>query len=144
MTLAQNMMFGVHICEGWNLPCNEPLNDDWMFSSFFVLLYFRYDDKKWDIWTFIDFTNFLFNNIPTGLKLGITYLPSVFLSIRTTDAFFVLFVKVVVLILMLAIDSGSAKTSDTNLTSLVVMRCPIWYHLYNLKNVKNTHGGLLI
>ena len=22
------------------------------------------------------------------------------------------------------------------------MRCAIWYHLYNLKNVKNTHEGL--
>ena len=25
-----------------------------------------------------------------------------------------------------------------------VMRCAIWYHVYNLKNVKNTHGGLLL
>ena len=24
------------------------------------------------------------------------------------------------------------------------MRCAICYHLYNLKNVKNTHGGVLI
>ena len=24
------------------------------------------------------------------------------------------------------------------------MRCAIWYHLYNLKNVKNNHGGVLI
>ena len=24
------------------------------------------------------------------------------------------------------------------------MRCAIWYHLYNVKNVKNTHGGVLI
>ena len=24
------------------------------------------------------------------------------------------------------------------------MRCAIWYHLCNLKNVKNTHGGVLI
>ena len=24
------------------------------------------------------------------------------------------------------------------------MRCEIWYHLYNFKNVKNTHGGVLI
>ena len=24
------------------------------------------------------------------------------------------------------------------------MRCAIWYHLDNLKNVKNTHRGLLI
>ena len=25
-----------------------------------------------------------------------------------------------------------------------VVRCTIWYHLYNFKNVKNTHGGVLI
>ena len=24
------------------------------------------------------------------------------------------------------------------------MRCAIWYHLYNLKNVKNNHGGVLL
>ena len=24
------------------------------------------------------------------------------------------------------------------------MRCAIWYHLHNLKNVKNTHGGVSI
>ena len=27
---------------------------------------------------------------------------------------------------------------------IVVMRCAIWYHLYNLKTVKNTHGGMLL
>ena len=25
-----------------------------------------------------------------------------------------------------------------------VMRYAIWYHLYNFKNVKHTHGGVLI
>ena len=25
-----------------------------------------------------------------------------------------------------------------------VMRCAIWYRLYNLKNVKKTHGGVLL
>ena len=25
-----------------------------------------------------------------------------------------------------------------------VVRCAILYHLYNLKNVKNTHGGVLL
>ena len=25
-----------------------------------------------------------------------------------------------------------------------VMLCPIWHHLYILKNVKNTHGGVLL
>ena len=24
------------------------------------------------------------------------------------------------------------------------MRCTIWYHLYNLKNMKNTHGGVFL
>ena len=28
--------------------------------------------------------------------------------------------------------------------SIRVMPCAIWYHLCNLKNVKNTHGGLLL
>ena len=26
----------------------------------------------------------------------------------------------------------------------VVMFCTIWYHWYNFKNVKNTHGGVLL
>ena len=30
------------------------------------------------------------------------------------------------------------------LVNIYVMRCAIWYHLYKLKNVKNTHGGVLI
>ena len=25
-----------------------------------------------------------------------------------------------------------------------MVRCAIWYHLYKLKNVKNTHGGVLL
>ena len=28
--------------------------------------------------------------------------------------------------------------------SVVEMRCAIWYHLYNLKNGKNIHGGVLL
>ena len=24
------------------------------------------------------------------------------------------------------------------------MHCAIWYHLFNLKNVKTTHGGVLL
>ena len=28
-------------------------------------------------------------------------------------------------------------------SSKYVMFCAIWYHLFNLKNVKNTHGGVL-
>ena len=30
------------------------------------------------------------------------------------------------------------------MTVLNVVRSAIWYHLHNLKNVKNTHGGVLI
>ena len=26
----------------------------------------------------------------------------------------------------------------------IVMRCAIWYHLYNLRNMKNTHEGVLL
>ena len=26
----------------------------------------------------------------------------------------------------------------------IVMLCAIWYHLYNFKNVKNTHGRVLL
>ena len=25
-----------------------------------------------------------------------------------------------------------------------LVRCPIWYHLYDLKNLKNTHGEVLL
>ena len=31
-----------------------------------------------------------------------------------------------------------------NHSQLFVMRCAIWYHLYNIKNLKNTHGGVLL
>ena len=31
-----------------------------------------------------------------------------------------------------------------NLLKLYIMLCIIRYHLYNLKNVKNTHGGVLL
>ena len=34
-------------------------------------------------------------------------------------------------------------SSDNYWLILDVMRCTIWYHLYNLKNVKNTHGAVL-
>ena len=31
-----------------------------------------------------------------------------------------------------------------NYKLIYVVRCTIWYHLYNLKNVKNTHGEVLV
>ena len=46
-------------------------------------------------------------------------------------------------------NKNTKATSQTNVfivnfEQVNVMRCAIWYHLYNLKNVKNTHGGVLI
>ena len=37
----------------------------------------------------------------------------------------------------------STYRSFTNLRYILLF-CAIWYHLYNLKNVKNTHGGVII
>ena len=34
--------------------------------------------------------------------------------------------------------------NPTNRRTIYVMLCAIWYHSYNLKNVKNTHGGVLL
>ena len=28
--------------------------------------------------------------------------------------------------------------------NIIAMFCTIWYYFYNLKNVKNTHGGVLL
>ena len=38
------------------------------------------------------------------------------------------------------------KRNDKKVKNLLcnVMCCTIWYHLYNLKNVKNTHGSVLL
>ena len=36
------------------------------------------------------------------------------------------------------------KQVGSSNTGLYVMFCAIWYHLYNLKNVKNTYGGVLL
>ena len=36
------------------------------------------------------------------------------------------------------------KQVGSSNTGLYVMFCAIWYHLYNLKNVKNTHEGVLL
>ena len=36
------------------------------------------------------------------------------------------------------------QMSHIRTRNLIVMRCAIWYHLYNLKTVKNTHGGVLL
>ena len=36
-----------------------------------------------------------------------------------------------------------SKEAQPDLVPYVV-RCAIWYHLYNIKNTKNTHGGVLL
>ena len=40
--------------------------------------------------------------------------------------------------------SRSLDIKWTKIFMTYVMRCAIWYHLYKLRNVKNTHGGVLI
>ena len=51
------------------------------------------------------------------------------------------------LLLCISITSKKSLRSDKILLvrrKLYVMRCAIWYRLYNLKNVKNAHGGVLL
>ena len=36
------------------------------------------------------------------------------------------------------------RKQRVKINDIYVMRCAIWCHLHNLKNVKNTHGGVLI
>ena len=40
--------------------------------------------------------------------------------------------------------SSHCSAFDVAFAGLNVMLCAIWYHLYNLKNVKNTQGGVLL
>ena len=40
-------------------------------------------------------------------------------------------------------QNSDGESIEINQTPYV-MRCAIWYHLCNLKNVKNTHGGVLL
>ena len=42
------------------------------------------------------------------------------------------------------VDTTSRNWVIVALWSEIVMRCAIWYHLYDLKNVKNTHGRALL
>ena len=39
---------------------------------------------------------------------------------------------------------GLTIYQKNNDTGQYVMRCAIWYHLYNLKNVKNAHERVLL
>ena len=38
----------------------------------------------------------------------------------------------------------ASSMTKTFLPMVYVMRCAIRYHLYNLKNMKNSHGGVLM
>ena len=41
--------------------------------------------------------------------------------------------------------SGGMKRENVNhVSSVFEMLCAVWYHLYNLENVKNTHGGVVL
>ena len=43
---------------------------------------------------------------------------------------------------MYSVEEFSIRFSPT--LSSYEMHCAIWYHLYNLKNEKNTHEGVLL
>ena len=45
---------------------------------------------------------------------------------------------------MTAVGTNTLLVIIKELLWKYVMRCAIWYYLYNLKNKKNTHGGVLI
>ena len=40
--------------------------------------------------------------------------------------------------------AGLKWVNIQNFNMKIVMLCAIWHHLYNLKNVKNTHGGVIL
>ena len=35
-------------------------------------------------------------------------------------------------------------SEKTKISKVYVMRCAIWYHLHNFKNIKNTYGEVLL
>ena len=45
--------------------------------------------------------------------------------------------------LEIRLNAFRRSTSPQN-NSLCVVRCAVWYHLYTLKNVKNTHGWVIL
>ena len=45
---------------------------------------------------------------------------------------------------MTTIVAGTLKALTHRLLTIYMMLCAIWYHSYNLKNVKNTHGRVLL
>ena len=55
-----------------------------------------------------------------------------------------LLIKVLSETIKLIFKTETCTRVDSFSISEYVMRCAIWYHLYNLKSMKNTHGGVLI
>ena len=49
-----------------------------------------------------------------------------------------------VLTIFCSYDYGANASEAIEKMGTYVVRCAIWYHLCNLENVKNTHGGVLI
>ena len=47
-------------------------------------------------------------------------------------------------ILTIVLGNFEIMTQEHDNLSICVVRCAIWYHLHNLKNVKNIHGQVLI
>ena len=45
--------------------------------------------------------------------------------------------------LMVSMVRSETVITEINLGNVYVVRCTIWYHLYNLKNMKNTLGRVL-
>ena len=59
---------------------------------------------------------------------------------RIDCAFFANTLKIIFVLLKIL----SEYLGTVIVTGIFVMHCAIWYHLYNLKSVKNTHGRVLI
>ena len=47
-------------------------------------------------------------------------------------------------ILTIVLGNFEKMTQEHDNLSICVVRCAIWYRLYNLKHVKNIHGQVLI
>ena len=45
---------------------------------------------------------------------------------------------------MISLTLSKSIFSEADFFKVNVMRCAIWYHWFNLKNVKNTHEGALL
>ena len=53
-------------------------------------------------------------------------------------------VEDVCMVLKVAVSTSALKPIWQTLKHTFLMLCAVWYHLYNLKNVRNTHGWVLL